>query len=269
MKANWKFSKILICSVIAILLLVILTVILQKNESIPDGSVKNNTEESIALEALDPDPVLTSLEKAEISRHHCPEGMVAVLGGVIKTDWRFNDGKAIPIAGNPRKVTTFCMDIYEYPNIRHVAPKTKVNFFESKKLCELAGKRLCTEDEWELACAGEQNRRYTYGNDRQPWRCNTDGLKAGSCSGIAPAGSFPGCRNKYGVYDLNGNVSEWVDRQENNGAVLRGGTGWEAEYGQSCFSRHIHPPETDNYCDDGFRCCKNGKRIGQSAKDEF
>jgi len=72
--------------------------------------------------------------------------------------------------------------------------------------------RLLTESEWEyLARAGKRMRtRYAWGNKLGSGRANCE-----SCGGrwddvsTAPVGSFPS--NVFGVHDMHGNVSEWVE----------------------------------------------------------
>ncbi|MCB9475599.1 MAG: SUMF1/EgtB/PvdO family nonheme iron enzyme [Deltaproteobacteria bacterium] len=185
----------------------------------------------------------------------CPDGMAGIPAGSVDTKWTVTPGGDVADRGEARPVEAFCIDRYEYPNERMALPRAKVNYIEAVELCRKAGKRLCREDEWELACAGPAARAYSYGVEKEPWRCNTDGVETGSDEFLAASGSHPGCRNAYGVYDLNGNLSEWVDKRVNgNGAVVRGGTMWRAEYGQSCYSRHRHGT-TERWVDDGFRCC--------------
>ncbi|MCX7957686.1 MAG: SUMF1/EgtB/PvdO family nonheme iron enzyme, partial [Deltaproteobacteria bacterium] len=109
---------------------------------------------------------------------------------------------------------------------------------EAETACRNTGKRLCTSEEWYYACSGENNNRYVYGNEYDPLICNgidtfcdcqntyCSGLSicpyphcynekspegAGPCGSsfhIMPTGSFKRCVNKYGIYDLNGNVWE-------------------------------------------------------------
>jgi formylglycine-generating enzyme required for sulfatase activity len=156
------------------------------------------------------------------------------------------------------------MDRLEYPNKLHSLPRSLVSFDEAASLCQAHGKRLCREDEWELACAGPEGRRYPYGNEREPWRCHTDGVAVGDPRGATPAGSHLGCATPEGVYDLNGNLSEWVDAggvQPESWGVVRGGTMWPALYGQDCYSRHLHPKAEDGFADDGFRCCRDVKPV--------
>ncbi len=71
--------------------------------------------------------------------------------------------------------------------------------------------RLLTEAEWEYAARSGRQTRYGWG-DQAPV-CQTDapnGAKFGGCVdfGPAPVGSFPA--NDYGLYDMHGNVWEWV-----------------------------------------------------------
>ena len=87
---------------------------------------------------------------------------------------------------------------------------------------------------------------------------------------IVPSGSHPGCYNRWGVFDLNGNVSEWVGsinhRPDGSIAVLRGGTAWPGEdYGQDCFTRHAHPIFDAHWPDDGFRCCTEPRPPGADS----
>jgi formylglycine-generating enzyme required for sulfatase activity len=75
------------------------------------------------------------------------------------------------------------------------------------------GAHLCTKREWERAARGADGRRYPYGNVSHPGDAN-DGSETAEGKGPDEVGSFPRDRSPFGVYDLGGNVGEWVTSKE-------------------------------------------------------
>jgi len=104
------------------------------------------------------------------------------------------------------KAGGFCMDRYEFPNHAGVEPVSDIDFEEAEAICASRGKRVPTVAEFRAACGGETGTLYPYGPEYVPNRCRT-GLNW--ADGPAPAGSYPECVG-YGIYDLTGNVWEWV-----------------------------------------------------------
>ncbi|HEY2028986.1 MAG TPA: bifunctional serine/threonine-protein kinase/formylglycine-generating enzyme family protein [Myxococcales bacterium] len=97
-------------------------------------------------------------------------------------------------------------------------PVAQVTWFGAKLYCETRGKRLPTEDEWEAAARGRDDRAYPWGNESL--RCGgavlpADGMIriAPGCAekaAVAPVGQAPQDVTPQGIHDLAGNVAEWT-----------------------------------------------------------
>ncbi len=147
------------------------------------------------------------------------------------------------------------IDAYEYPNRAGAKPAAKVDWAEAVKLCEAAGKHLCSEDEWTAACRGGANRDYPYGVTRDLARCRG---KAKGVKGPLPSGAMGGCRTGEGAFDLSGNLAEWTSSPLREGApqrVLKGGSYFQGDAQLSCGARDYFLPGLGGAAHIGFRCC--------------
>jgi hypothetical protein len=146
--------------------------------------------------------------------------------------------------------------------------------------CAGAGKRLCTADEWRLACRGERGTKFPYGDTYRDGVCNvhraehehpahklrvdyTDGLldprmnlMTSEVSGplLHLTGASPGCASRWGddaVYDMVGNLDEWTAGPD--GAILGGFYLRQTQDGCD-YTNARHTPDYFNYSL-GIRCC--------------
>ena len=170
----------------------------------------------------------------------------------------------------------FCIDRYEYPNQEGVQPVVMKTWYEARDTCEAQGKRLCGGSEWTLACEGAEHKPYPYGLERNRDACNIDRphpdvnekalanpktrdaevarLWQGEASGSRAA-----CKSDYGVFDMTGNVDEWVVNE--GGKPFQSGLkgGYWGPVRDRCRPMTTAHGEEFSFYQVGFRCCGDAK----------
>ncbi|HSO41171.1 MAG TPA: SUMF1/EgtB/PvdO family nonheme iron enzyme, partial [Labilithrix sp.] len=175
----------------------------------------------------------------------------------------------------------FCIDDYEWPNKVGETPVVMKSWYEARDACQSVGKRLCSQDEWTLACEGPEHLPYPYGYVRDATACNIDkdaiqvdesALKRPDRRDAEVARLWQGeasgarerCVSPFGVHDMTGNVDEWTVNETGkpHQSALKGGY-WSWVRGR-CRAVTAGHEESFRYYQIGFRCCGE-PRAGASA----
>lgn len=208
----------------------------------------------------------------------CPAGMIAIEGvcldrfeaslvvlddaGAIVTSWSpyFHPGDA-----RVRAVS-----------LEGAVPQGYIDGESAATACAEAGKRLCTDAEWQRACQGPAGTLYPWGNDPMPGACNDARERhpaieyfgtadpwiwselGNPCilqvpDGLATTGAHPECVTAEGALDMVGNLHEWTAAPE---GTFRGGFFVDTVLnGPGCtYATTAHDRTHWDYST-GFRCC--------------
>jgi sulfatase modifying factor 1 len=162
-----------------------------------------------------------------------------------------------------------------------VAPQGYVSRDQADLACKASDKRLCNEDEWVTACRGDPPHAYPYGDVREKGACNDSGIsplhvyyaeapetyQAGPMNDprlnqtpntLAATGAYARCTNGFGVFDMVGNLHEWVMSTR---PTFRGGYYQDTHInGDGCaYHTTAHGAGYHDYST-GFRCCADVAR---------
>ena len=178
-----------------------------------------------------------------------------------------------------RETLSFCIDKYEVTNESYMSwdtsydvyqgggysialtdPVVNVEYSKAEATCFKMYKRFCYVDEWKTASGGYQRLAYPYGGEYDSLKCHTN--SEAHLGRVVPVGSMDSCVSVYGVYDLSGNVYEWVMTPlpeygpEGEYRHFAGGAWYSKENsGTNTIERAV--PVGDKGHHIGFRCCKD------------
>jgi formylglycine-generating enzyme required for sulfatase activity len=177
---------------------------------------------------------------------------------------------------NPKNPTRNLWQGEAIPESLADRPVVNVDWFDAAAYCAWAGKRLPTEAEWEKAAKGNHDWRFPWGNvEPTAKHLNYNQQWIGEKT-LMPVGSYEAGKSPYGVYDMAGNVWEWVSDwydpryyekspkrnpkgpETGTRRVLRG-SGWQNETPTvRIFTRVESDPSIRNEST-GFRCARDAK----------
>ena len=158
------------------------------------------------------------------------EEMVSIKAGCFQMGSKLGDQDELPV--HQVCISSFKLSKYEvrqknYQTVMKVNPSENVgadhpvdsvSWLDARDYCKKLGFRLPSEAEWEYAARGGKRTEFYWGNRVTGKEANfcdstcemnireprvSDGFKH-----TAPVGSFP--PNPFGLHDMSGNVSEWV-----------------------------------------------------------
>jgi len=141
-------------------------------------------------------------------------------------------------------------------------PINCVDWYQASAYCQWGGRRLCTAAEWEKAARGgcelygdcaAESPRYPWGNDDASCLLAVmdDGGAGCGVWGTSPVGIKPAGASPYGILDMAGGVTEWVQDC------------WHIDYNESDEELYGPPPTDgsaweDDGCSDAYKSVRGG-----------
>jgi hypothetical protein len=167
-------------------------------------------------------------------------------------------------------------------SIPGVNPSACINWYQATQACRLSGKRLVTNLEWQDAAAGTPDP----GTDDGTTDCNVGTSNDVNAGLPTNTGSRSNCKSSWGVFDMVGNLDEWVadwadktsgctnstiafgfpgtddfvcfggDGSTHIPHPLRRGGFWWAPAGSGVFAHGTNVKPSESFPYTGFRCAR-------------
>jgi len=210
--------------------------------------VRRKTEEKVAAAKQPP-----------VEPPNCPENMVYIRAGNFIMGSSIDDPMKDTFDNSFHDVYVgeFCIDKYEYPGTYGVIPTSRISWYDAKKICEAAGKRLCSEEEWERACKSARELKFPYGNKWDGNACNTEDGN-GNDRSVSSSGVWHRCKSEEGVFDMSGNLREWTNAKFSatvGDMVVKGGSYTKPDWAARCAVRYNMGKDAYD-SETGVRCCR-------------
>jgi len=232
--------------------------------------------------------VAAALESTVVAEGRCRPGMVSIEGRYCIDRY---EASLVEVLGSGEERPWSPFQAVKGEHVRAVShpsvyPQGYISSTQASQACAASGKRLCSVAEWQKACRGPENKAYGYGAAREAGRCNDRGKnpvvtffgnrydastmnrpELNQLEGtLAKTGEHEGCSNGYGVFDMVGNLHEWVADPR---GTFYGGYYQDVAsvgHGEGCgYVTKAHEARYHDYST-GFRCCADP--IGAEASLE-
>ena len=228
---------------------------------------------------------LATFEIPSLSAARCPAEMALVEDRVCVDRWEATIVQRVSgseVAWSPFLAIDRRESVMRAVSRPGVVPQAYISGEQASRACRASGKRLCRADEWEAACRGPAKTTFPYGNDRRAGACNDDTRRLHPVAeiaqllsvkreemwndmmnsplinqledGLLATGARTFCTNGYGVYDMVGNLHEWIDDPD---GTFRGGYYMDtSKNGDGCSYATMAHDFTYHDYSTGFRCCQ-------------
>jgi formylglycine-generating enzyme required for sulfatase activity len=146
-------------------------------------------------------------------------------------------------------------------------PVVEISWYDAVEYARWLNKRLPTADEWEKAARGTDERKWSWGNDRDASKGN---MRESGLEKTTPVFAYAAWPSPYGCCDMSGNVTEWTltpagtDSPDNGSYVIKGGCWMFSIDEAQVWKQHDDPPG-DLWNALGFRCCSSTQEKGPES----
>jgi formylglycine-generating enzyme required for sulfatase activity len=245
---------------------------------IPSGSFRRGLDEStrafILRTCLKSAPDRSQCDQDELLAGEFPQESVALDAfGIDRTEVTVGQWADCVQAGSCEEIDFKSCKVYTHQGLQIAlrVPRslrqprvaaTCVSRSEAQKYCQWAGGRLPGHDEWERAARGDKARLFPWGASWNPQYANWGEAdvarvpvvgKIDGFAWVAPPGQYPDSKSPAGLFDMAGNVAEWVAGDDPLVGYARGGS-WTSNPFELRTTGRLQVAPTARRTDVGFRC---------------